>query len=349
MALRLRWPVAFLALLVLAARALPAPTLALFTGAASNAANSFSADVLNPPTSPTATGGSSISLSWSATVDLYATGYRVFRSTTSGGPYSQIAQITPNTTTTYTDTPAAGTYFYVVRSYFQNWESVNSGEVTATSATGISFDASSSCTPTSASTFTWSHTTSGQDRILIVGVAIRNSGSNTVSSVTYAGTALTLIAARNNGTSVRVELWRLVAPATGANNVVVTLDGQAKTACGAMSFGGVDQTSPIEASNSATGTSATPSVSVSTATNNAWVVDATAFRSSGNAKPTGAAGLWQTERWSGYTESGGSSVNIRGKGSHEGPKSPAGAVVIDWSLSASDDWSSVAAALKPTP
>ena len=90
-----------------------------------------------------------------------------------------------------------------------------------------------------------------------------------MSGVTYAGTALTLIGSQNNGTSVRVELWQLVAPATGANNVVVTLSAAAKAACGAISLTGVDQTNPVDASNFAASTSANPSVNVTTATNDA--------------------------------------------------------------------------------
>ena len=217
----------------------------------------------------------------------------------------------------------------------------------------IAFDAASSCTPvsTAANSVTWSHTTSGADRILIVGVSIRNDLSQTVSGVTYAGTPLTPVpgGVQDNGTSVRVELWRLVAPALGANNVVVTLSGgaTAKMACGAVSLTGVGQANPIDATNSAIGTSATPSVTVTTVADNAWVVDAIAFRSTGNALPTGTAGSGQTQRWSGYTESGGILVNIRGMGSTEGPKSPAGAVVMDWALSASADWAAVGVAPKP--
>src|SRR3972149_3983439 len=73
-------------------------------------------------------------LNWTATPDTYASGHRVLRSTTSGGPYSQIAEITPRTTTTYVDSVCAGTYYYVARTYFQNWESANSNQATGTGA-----------------------------------------------------------------------------------------------------------------------------------------------------------------------------------------------------------------------
>ena len=108
---------------------------AVFTDQAIVSANTLTSDTLDPPTGLVAAGGYSTVLKWAATVDSYASGYRVMRSTSAGGPYSQIAELTPVTTTSYTDQPAAGTYFYVVRSFFQNWESIDSNEVSATRTT----------------------------------------------------------------------------------------------------------------------------------------------------------------------------------------------------------------------
>ena len=113
--------------------AIPSLYAAIWTDAEGNGANAFTTDTLNPPSGLGASGGTcSIALNWTATPDTYAAGHRVLRSTTSGGPYSQIAQVTPRTTTTYTDLPAAGTYYYVGRAFYQNWESGNSGEAVAT-------------------------------------------------------------------------------------------------------------------------------------------------------------------------------------------------------------------------
>ena len=94
---------------------------------------SFATDALSPPTGLGATGGTtSASLSWTATSKTWAAGYTIWRSTSSGGTYSQIASVTPRTTVTYVDSPPAGTYFYKVRAYYQNWSSVNAGPVSAT-------------------------------------------------------------------------------------------------------------------------------------------------------------------------------------------------------------------------
>jgi hypothetical protein len=114
-------------------------SLALLTSTFANGANTFNTDTMAAPTSPSATGGSpNIILNWTATATTYAAGTNVLRATVSGGPYSQIAQVTPRTTATYTDTPGAGTYYYVLRSYYQSWESANSSQVFAatTSQTG---------------------------------------------------------------------------------------------------------------------------------------------------------------------------------------------------------------------
>ncbi len=93
---------------------------------------SFATDVLSPPTGLGATGGTTISLSWTATPKTWAAGYTIWRSTSSGGTYTQIASVTPRTTVTYVDSPSAGTYFYKVRAYYQNWSSVDAGPVSAT-------------------------------------------------------------------------------------------------------------------------------------------------------------------------------------------------------------------------
>lgn len=106
-------------------------SLARLTDAATST-KSIGTDTLDPPTSLAATGGSNAALSWTATVDTYATGYDVQRGTVSGGPYSVVSTVTPRTAVATTDTPAAsGTYYYVLRSYFQSWTSVNGNQASA--------------------------------------------------------------------------------------------------------------------------------------------------------------------------------------------------------------------------
>jgi len=87
---------------------------------------------LTVPTGLSATAGSSsVNLSWSAVSG--ATGYRVLRGTTSGGPYTQIASPTG---TSYADTGLNNgtTYYYVLRAYNASSETANSQQVSATPA-----------------------------------------------------------------------------------------------------------------------------------------------------------------------------------------------------------------------
>ena len=124
-------------------------SLARLTDAASSS-KAISTDTLDPPTSLAAAGGSTASLTWTATVDTYATGYDLQRGTVSGGPYAVVATITPRTTVATTDAPGtSGTYYYVLRSVFQNWTSVNSNQATATISLGSTPTGFKTCTAAS--------------------------------------------------------------------------------------------------------------------------------------------------------------------------------------------------------
>lgn len=83
---------------------------------------------LDAPTGLSASGTAVVTLSWTATTSTFATGTRVLRSTTPGGPYAPIAEITPRTTTTYQDGTVFGgpTYYYVVQAYYRSWTSPQS-------------------------------------------------------------------------------------------------------------------------------------------------------------------------------------------------------------------------------
>jgi hypothetical protein len=106
------------------------PAWASFSRLATSA-GSVGTATLAPPSGLTAAGG--VRLSWTATPSTWATGTRVLRATTPGGPYTQIAQIVGRATTTSTDNPGLGTFYYVVQAYYSgngaNWNSVNSNEV----------------------------------------------------------------------------------------------------------------------------------------------------------------------------------------------------------------------------
>jgi hypothetical protein len=127
-----RLSVVFVAIVVLAGSLTAAPTtLARFTRARASDAT-FSTGSIQPPTGLSASVSSgTVTLTWTPTTSTVVTGYTVRRSTTSGSGYSAIGSVTPRGATTFTDTPGTGTFYYVLRSVFQNWDSVNSNEATA--------------------------------------------------------------------------------------------------------------------------------------------------------------------------------------------------------------------------
>jgi hypothetical protein len=92
----------------------------------------FTTDTLDPPTSLAATAVSGATLTWTPTVDTYASGYEVFRSATSGSGFASLKTVTPRSATTTTDSPGSGTWYYVLRSVFQQWRSVASNQASVT-------------------------------------------------------------------------------------------------------------------------------------------------------------------------------------------------------------------------
>src|SRR4026209_247490 len=90
---------------------------------------SFSTDTLAPPTNVAATPvGLTAHLTWTPSVDTYTAGYEIWRSTTSGSGYALVATASPGTAASANDAAGTGLFYYVLRSYFQNWRSVDSNE-----------------------------------------------------------------------------------------------------------------------------------------------------------------------------------------------------------------------------
>jgi hypothetical protein len=116
-----------------------ATTAALFTDSPGVGSNALSTATLQPPTGLAATAGCQtlapkITLNWTATSSTFADGYDVFRSTTNGGPYTLRAHVSGRTTTTYTETSGLNTnttYYYVLRSTANSWDSVDSSQASA--------------------------------------------------------------------------------------------------------------------------------------------------------------------------------------------------------------------------
>jgi hypothetical protein len=121
---------------VLSGEASVPPVGAIFNDDTSTSNNDLATDLLDPALNLVATGGVTIRLDWTATPDTYAAGYRVYRKD-GGGPFTQIATITPRTTTTLTNSTGLNltlTYQYYVVAYYENWTSTQTNTVTCIGA-----------------------------------------------------------------------------------------------------------------------------------------------------------------------------------------------------------------------
>jgi hypothetical protein len=123
-------------------------TGATFTAPTTNPSNQLGTATLAAPTGVSATvqpDGGTVRVAWTATSSTWATGHRVYRATSAAGPFSLIQQIAGRTTVTYDDVPGAGTFFYVVRGYYDatgaNWASVDSAQASAKTLDHFTFNA----------------------------------------------------------------------------------------------------------------------------------------------------------------------------------------------------------------
>jgi len=194
----------------------------------------------------------------------------------------------------------------------------------------IALDAASeSGYESSVSSISWSHTCTGANGLLVVGVG-HNDFSDTVDNITYNSDAVTAIRAEKAGISTRSSIHYRLAPDTGGSyTIVVTFTGTITNGgAGATSYTGVAQTGQPDADNGtvAGGTNTGISTTVTTEADNCWVVSAVY---------TGISGVLtagQTERW----DSDNPVPPPRIKGSDtNAPKTPAGEQVMNWT------WSSV--------
>lgn len=191
---------------------------------------------------------------------------------------------------------------------------------------------------TAVDSFTVSHTTSGTNRLMLVGISHDPNNDEVVSSVTYDSSALTYVGSATYSNDTRVEIWRLVAPNTGTHDVIITFDKNMSygAVAGVMTFTEVNQTTPLGAFVSATGFSAGPAtVDVSSATNE-LVFDTVACETCTSLTVGGG----QTEYWN-LTQN---SDFVMGAGSTE---PGAATVTMSWTLGSADYWAIGAVPIKP--
>ena len=189
----------------------------------------------------------------------------------------------------------------------------------------------------SSHTFTYNSGSAGDNRLLVVGISYRNDDYETVSSVTYGGQALTQIGTAANSDDGRVHLYRLLAPPTGNNALVVTWSSALDQGgvIGAVTYAGVDPSEPTGAFGSATGSSSTPTATVASQAGDV-VIGVVAGPSTSNYSATGGGTpLWSLRPFSGQTA-----------GAGQAKPGADSSVALSWSGS-SAPWAVGGVALKP--
>jgi fibronectin type 3 domain-containing protein len=178
-----------------------------------------------PPAAPadlTATPGNAVvTLSWTASTG--ATGYDVKRATTSGGPYTQLAQVAAPTSNGYVDSSVTNgtTYYYVVSTLTAAGSSANSPQVSATPTASGGFPAA----PTNLTA------TPGNAMVTLAWTASAGATGYSVKRATTSGGPYTVLAAPTsngytdssvtNGTTYYYVVSALAAAGESANSAQV--------------------------------------------------------------------------------------------------------------------------------
>jgi len=139
----------------------------------------------------------------------------------------------------------------------------------------------------------WTHTTGGSDRYLVIGC--KHYADNDITGVTYNGVAMTQIrgyVAFTGGIEDANDqiVFGLVNPASGANTVSVSRATSAYDVCDAVSYEGVSQTGQPEATaeNTISGTNTELTLTVTVATANSWLVAGCASNYNGDSFTAGS-------------------------------------------------------------
>lgn len=137
----------------------------------------------------------------------------------------------------------------------------------------IAFVSSARQTGSTVSSFTMTvDVGTGSNRLLVVFLMTRSATLYNVSSMTYNSVAMSQAALSDNtvpANKLRSEVWYLANPSSGSNTLSVTWSSApSQYECQAAWFTGVDQTSPLDDTDAASGDSNTPAVSLTPTVDN---------------------------------------------------------------------------------
>ena len=213
----------------------------------------------------------------------------------------------------------------------------------------IGYDsANSTALGSSAASMSWQHTTgTGSERLLLVDVDIFNSGGTptTLSSITYAGTALNQVATAAYTTTpeVRSYTYQLVNPVSGTHTISVNFAASTLAVGGSMTYTNVNQTNPVQTSNTSTGAGTSQSVSLtaSGSENKTLYGHMSSYRGGGGGY-TITENTGQTNRWAQ------TSYNYQGRTSEKTGGVTSGSQSMSWSTSRFVNWVAIAVLVEPS-
>jgi hypothetical protein len=141
----------------------------------------------------------------------------------------------------------------------------------------------------------WSHTCASGATLVVI-VATQTGTNINPTSVTYNGSAMTLVATQGNANpNLQLAMYYHATPASGSNTVNVSWSGATVARSGgiALSVTGADS-SPAGNNSSNAQATTTPSLNLTTGTGNSWVING--FEVGGSPEEPTATGTNQTRR-----------------------------------------------------
>ena len=290
-------------------------------------------------------GSQSLSLSWGSVSG--ATGYKIKHGTATG---SYTTTVDAKNVTSYTLSGLTnGTKYYVVVSAYNTWkDGAVSNEVSGTPAVvsyqtiTVNANMSSSFTNTSTGTIQFGVDATKTNRMLVASIVMKDATVNPApTTVTYAGQALTKITRKERmvGTTYyAVEMWYLVNPLAGTNSFSASFNTTVDSLrMGTSALSGVRQGAP-ETFAAVSGTGTTSTVSLTTITPNALVMDT--FMDE-NGYVNSSKGANQIEWWRGSN-----GADMIGIGSYK-KVTTASTTTMSWTLASSINYAQIAAAFAP--
>jgi hypothetical protein len=178
---------------------------------------------------------------------------------------------------------------------------------------------------------------SGSNRLAHLCGAWGNVTTEQDTDASYGGVSATFVTRVQTG-SLGVAVYRLIAPSTGSQTATMNFDGFVRGTFGAMTFTNAHQTIPLGTAVTASGSSTTATVNVTSAANE---LVAGCVLITDPLNPVPGAGQ-SPAKWDETTTSAG--LDFYGAGSTE---TGAGTTTVSWTQDNSNEWGIIGVGVKP--